>query len=150
MFDEYYNIINVIFRGKDPNAIQAGMELAQKFWLITLSIIGLIILISLIKIFQKAGEKPWKVFIPIYNLIVLYRISGISPYFLLVFLTFFIPGIKGIAFILFNIVEATQEVCLCRKFNKSLLFIICMIFFNFICYPILAFGKSKYKGQEEW
>lgn len=145
MFEEYYEIINFIFKGEDPNAIKAGIELAQKFWSIALIIIGTIILLSLFKIFKKAGVKPWKAFIPIYNLILLYKISGISPWMLLVLLLFFIPEIRGIAFILYNIIEATQEVFLCNKFNKSLPFIICMIFFNFICYPILAFGKSEYK-----
>ena len=97
------------------------------------------------KIFKKAGEKPWKAFIPIYNFIVLYKISGITPYILLLLLLFLIPKIRVLTFILYNIIEATQEVCLCKKFKKSLLFIICMIFFNFICYPILAFGKSEYE-----
>ena len=34
------------------------------------------------KIFVKAGEEGWKSIIPIYNVIILYKISGLSPWML--------------------------------------------------------------------
>lgn len=145
MIEEYYNIISLIFKHSDQNAVKYGIMLAERFWKIALVFIGIVIIISMFKIFKKAGEKPWKAFIPIYNLIILYKVSGVTPYILLILFLFIIPQIRGIIFILYNIIEATQEVCLCKKFKKSLLFIMCMIFFNFICYPILAFGKSEYE-----
>mgnify|MGYP004683762459 FL=1 len=42
-----------------------------------------IIVISYIgmwKCFEKAGEKGWKAIIPFYNYAILYKISGMSPY----------------------------------------------------------------------
>ncbi len=145
MIEDYFRIISLIFRHYDQNAVKYGILLAERFWKIALVFIGIVIIISMFKIFKKAGEKAWKAFIPVYNLITLYKISGISPYFLLILLLFLIPQIRGIAFILYNIIEVTQEVYLCNKFKKSIPFIICMIFFNYICYPILAFGKSEYE-----
>lgn len=45
--------------------------------------IGMVLLILQVianwKIFTKAGESGWKSIIPIYNSVVLFKISGISP-----------------------------------------------------------------------
>ena len=38
-------------------------------------VLGIILLVSLWKIFEKAGEKGWKVLIPLYNIVVLLKIA---------------------------------------------------------------------------
>ena len=142
---EYFNIINSIFRGIDEETLKYGIQFMKIVMVIISIIIAIIIIISMWKIFKKAGQSSWKCLIPIYNLIILYKISGMSPAFLLTIILFFIPQISLIAFIAWNIVDATQKALLTRKFNKSVWFIVGMILFDFIFYPILAFGKSKYK-----
>ena len=39
-------------------------------------IFGVLVIIGLWKIFTKAGEKGWKSLIPIYNVYILFKISG--------------------------------------------------------------------------
>ena len=56
-----------------------------------------------------------------------------------------IPNISIIGFVIWNIVDATQKGLLVRKFGKSIWFVIGIIFFDFIFYPIIEFDKSEYK-----
>ncbi len=143
--EEYIDIIRLIYGNANEEALQFGIKFAEVVLVIIGSIIGIIIIISMWKIFKKAGQKPWKCFIPIYNMIVFYKISGMSPIFLLSFILLLIPQTNFIGFIIWNIVDATQKSLLARKFGKSVGFIIGLILFDFIFYPILAFGKSEYK-----
>ena len=136
--------MRIIFSSYSDEAIEYALGFAKIFFIVFFSIIFLIIFISLFRIFKKAGEKPWKVLIPIYNLVILYKISGINPLFLLTFLLMFIPNHFIVGFIIWNIVDATQKGMLVKKFGKSIWYIVGIIFFDFIFYPILAFGKDKY------
>ena len=43
-------------------------------------VIGILQIIGTWKVFTKAGEKGWKCLIPIYNVVILFRISGLSPW----------------------------------------------------------------------
>ncbi len=51
----------------------------------SIMVIGLIICVLLIiagwRIFEKAGEKGWKILIPIYDLYILFKICGIKKWF---------------------------------------------------------------------
>lgn len=143
--EEYYRIIRFIFKNANPDALEYGINLAKNVLIILGIIIGIIIIISLYKIFKKTGRKGYIAFIPIYNLIVLYKISGINPLFLLTFFIMFIPGFGVFGFIIWNIIDATQKGLLVRKFGKSIWYVVGIILFDYIFYPILAFGKSKYK-----
>lgn len=44
-------------------------------------IIGVLLIIAGWRIFEKAGEKGWKILIPIYNTFILFRICGIEKWF---------------------------------------------------------------------
>lgn len=143
--EEYTDIIRLIYGNANEEALQFGIKFSEVVLAIIGSIIGIIVIISMWKIFKKAGQKPWKCFIPIYNMIIFYKISGMSPIFLLSFILLLIPQTNFIGFIIWNIVDATQKSLLARKFDKSVGFIIGLILFDFIFYPILAFDKSEYK-----
>ena len=59
----------------------------------TASIISLAItiisIVSLWKLFKKAGYQGWEAIIPIYNAVVLFKIAGLSPWLiLLIFVPF--------------------------------------------------------------
>ena len=45
-----------------------------------------LIIVAQWKIFVKAGQEGWKALIPIYNVVVLYKIIGLSPWLLLLYL----------------------------------------------------------------
>lgn len=144
--EEYIEIIKFIYKDVDEQVLNFGIQFAKVVLIVMGCIIGMIIIISMSKIFKKAGEKSWKAFIPIYNLILLYKISGISPLFLLSLILFVIPQTSLFGFVIWNIIDATQKGLLAKKFDRSTGFIIGIILFDFIFYPILAFGKSKYNN----
>lgn len=87
------------------------------------------------KMCDKAGEPGWSQLIPIYNLIVLGRMAGVSG--LMILLTF-IPCIGLIPFLMLN-------VKLAERFGKDAGFGVAAFFLPFICYPILGFGDAQYE-----
>lgn len=97
------------------------------------------------KIFVKAGEKGWKVLIPIYSSIVLYKIIGLSPYLLFIYLAAFIPTIGSIAIYALGIV---QNVFLGKAFKKDAGFIVGLVLLPIVFLPMLAFGKSEYQLEK--
>lgn len=115
--------------------------------LLTYSVIILVIaviqIIAMWKVFTKAGEKGWKSIIPIYNVITLFKISGISPLLILVYLAGFIPFIGPIACLVLTIYQANR---LSKSFGKTAGFTVGLVLLAPIFYMILAFGKSEYVG----
>ena len=148
--EEYMEIIKFIYKDVDENVLKYGIQFAELVLTIIAIIIGIIILISMFKIFKKAGQNPWKSLIPIYNYVILYKISGMSPLFLLTLILFLIPKIGLISFIIWNIVDATQKSLLAKKFNKSIFCIqkariLIKIFVNLsIKYCLIVFNHCTY------
>lgn len=146
--DEYLRIIKDLLNGNmNQEAYAAGLKFARIFWIILSAVVITIIVASMWKIFKKAGIKPWKSLIPVYNYILLYKISGVSPYLILLVFIQFIPVsfIRIIGFIIWNVVDATQKSLLVKKFGKGIGFIVGIIILDLVFYPILAFDKSEYK-----
>lgn len=50
-------------------------------YLIFVLILAILQIVAWWRIFSKAGEAGWKSIIPIYNVIVLFKICGLSPLF---------------------------------------------------------------------
>ncbi|MDR0887480.1 MAG: DUF5684 domain-containing protein [Candidatus Nomurabacteria bacterium] len=110
------------------------------FWLVY-AIICLVIYIPWIigawKVLTKAGEKGWKAIIPIYNTIVLLKIAGLSPWWVLG--TFVNP---------LNIfVSFYRNIKLAEKFGKGAGYGVLMAFFEPIMYLVLGFGSAEYNGS---
>jgi hypothetical protein len=96
--------------------------------------------VTMWKIFSKAGEPGWAAVIPIYNYLVLLKIVGRPWWWLLLFL---IPIV--------NIVLAIIVVVdLAKAFGKGGGFAVGLIFLGIIFFPILAFGSSQYVGQKAY
>ena len=112
------------------------------FYIIFLAI-AVIQIIAMWKIFSKAGEKGWKAIIPIYNMVILFKISGLSPWLILVYLASIIPFVGWIAPIALNAVFAYK---LAKSFGKDGAWAVGIYFLAPIFYMILAFGKSEYIG----
>ena len=102
------------------------------FW----SIIAVIEIIGLWKIFSKAGKPGWAAIIPIYNVIVLLEIIGKPVWW---FLLLLIPCVN----IIFAVIVINR---LSKSFGQGVGFTIGLIFLGFIFYPLLGFGDYTYLG----
>ena len=93
-------------------------------------------LVSMWRVFTKAGQPGWAVLIPIYNLYVMLKVAGMSGWWILAFA---VPIVNIVASVL-------MAVGIARNFGKGVGFAIGLIFLGFIFYPILAFGNAEYQG----
>lgn len=94
----------------------------------------ILIVISMWKIFTKAGKPGWAAIIPIYNLIVLLEIVG-KPIWWLILM--FIPFVN----LIFLIILTHQ---LSLAFGQGIGMTLLLLFLPFIGYPMLAFGSAQY------
>lgn len=118
----------------------AGSILAGFGFTIIFAILFCIFLFAcMYKIYKKAGKKGWEAIIPIYNMIVLMQIVGLPTWYIVLY---FIPFAN--IYVMFK-----TYIELAHKFGKSTGFGVLMIFFSFVCLPILAFGDDKYNGYNE-
>ena len=100
-----------------------------------LAIIVLMI-VSLWKVFTKAGKPGWACLIPIYNIIVMIEITGKPLWW---FFMFLIPGV--------NLVFAIWMLNLISKsFGNGVGFTIGLLLLPIIFWPILGLGSSEYQG----
>lgn len=105
-------------------------------WLIFSAICALLI-VSLWKVFEKAGRPGWLCLIPLYNFIVLLEILD-RPWWWMFFLLIPILNL-GFAWVMC--------IDLAKAFGKKPEFGFGIFFLCFIFYPILAFGDAKYVGS---
>ena len=114
--------------------------------IVILSLIFAVLMIaSMWKLFQKAGEQGWKAIIPVYNLWTLAEIAGKPGWWSLVFLINFIPFIGPIASAVVYVIIYVETA---KAFGKSPAFSLLLIFLPFIGWPMLGFGSAKYVGQK--
>jgi hypothetical protein len=108
--------------------------------------LSVFIIITWWKIFTKAGRPGWAAIIPVYNLIVMFKIAGVSPLWLLLIIGSFIPFVNFVTGIAYLVVTIIMYVKLAKAFGKSGWFAVGMILLGVIFLPILAFGKATYTG----
>lgn len=104
-----------------------------------------LIVVAQWKIFTKAGQEGWKSLIPIYNVVVLYKIIGLSPWLLLLYLLSGVPVIGWIISVALSIVSMVK---LGKAFNQSTAFIFGLLLLSPIFQMILGFGKAEYVGNQ--
>ena len=97
-------------------------------------VIILLIVISLWKIFVKAGKPGWAAIVPIYNLIVLIEICCKPLWW---FILLLIPFVNIIVLIILYVELA-------KRFGKGVGFAIGLLILPFIFFPVLAFSDAKY------
>ena len=101
------------------------------------TVVGILMIVCMWRIFTKAGKPGWASIIPIYNIIVLLQIVELPLWYIVLF---FIPFAN-----IYAIFKIYIE--LAHKFGKSTGFGVASVFFSIICLPILAFSKCTYNGQ---
>jgi len=101
--------------------------------LIWLAIFGVVIA-SMWKVFEKAGQPAWGCLVPIYNLYLLTKIANRPAWWMVLF---FVPFVNFLAFgvISFDIAKA---------FGKGAGFGLGLFLLGFVFYPMLAFGSAEY------
>ena len=97
--------------------------------------LGVLIVVALWKVYEKAGKPGWAALIPFYNAYVLIRIAGRPGWWLLLY---FVP----LANIVIAIIVAID---VAKAFGKGTGFGVGLAFLAFIFYPILGFGDATYR-----
>ena len=131
---------------KTDKKIELGIKvlLANKIVRISLIVCAILFVYEIIVrwiIYKKAGRHGWAAIVPIYRQTTMYKVSGLSPWLILLIL---IPIIG--AFII-AIIEIIQKFKLSNKFGKGVLFGFGLLFLQPIFESIIAFSKKiEYKG----
>lgn len=103
---------------------------------IIMMLVVLVLIVSVCKVFAKAGKGWWAPLIPIYGNYCQFDITFGNGW---MFLLMFIPVVNFVVAIAVSIKLATV-------FGKGIGFGIGLIFLPFIFLPILAFGGAEYIG----
>ena len=111
--------------------------------LIVMSIIYLAIfavaMVSMWKIFEKAGKPGWAALVPFYNIYVMLEIVGRPGWWLVLLL---IPCVNIIVFVIISMDMAVS-------FGKSKGWgFVMLVILGLIGYIILAFSDAKYEGPK--
>lgn len=113
----------------DMESIQSAAAIGT-FILVTIGLWG---------VFVKAGRPGWYALIPIYNMVTLCRVAGVTPWIVVAFL---IPLVNLIA--LFYV-----AVHLSKAFGKGMGFALGIVFLGIAFLPVLGFGDAKYNGPPQ-
>lgn len=105
------------------------------YYLVILAI-GILMIVSLWKIFVKAGKPGWGAIIPLYNNYCLFDMAFGNGW---LFLLTFVPCVNFVMLII-------MYVKLAKAFGQGTGFAIGLIFLPVIFLPILAFGDAQYIG----
>lgn len=101
------------------------------FWLLSMAL-GVLMIVSLWKIFKKAGKPGWASIVPIYNIYIMCEIAEKEWWYVLLSC---VPFVNIYAMIvLYN--------GMAKRFGKSGGFVAGMILLPVVFFPMLAFGKD--------
>jgi len=92
--------------------------------------------VALWKLLTKAGQPGWAILIPIYDIIVLFKVVKMDWWHVLIFLL--VPFAAGVYAIILPFKLA-------KVFGKGTGFGVLTLFFSVITIPILAFGSAEYQ-----
>jgi hypothetical protein len=98
--------------------------------------VGLISIIGVWKVFAKAGQPGWAIFIPIYQTIVIIQVAK-RPIWWIVLM--FIPIVNLIVTLIIMIDVA-------KNFGKGTGYGLGLLFLPFIFFPLLGFGDDQYQA----
>ncbi len=105
--------------------------------IIYLLVMVFLYIVPMWKIYAKAGQPGWAIFVPIYNIIVMLKIVGKPWWWLLIMM--FVPIVNYVFIIwMLNLLSLS--------FGKNVGFTLGLLFLGPIFIPILGYGSAKYVG----
>ena len=125
----------------DPSldaATYAAVGTGIMVYMVFILAIAVLMIVSMWKLFGKAGQPGWAAIVPFYNMYVLFKISFGNGWF---FLFMLIPIVNFVFMILLY-------VKLAKAFGKGGGYAVGLIFLGVIFMPMLAFGSSTYVGPQ--
>ena len=145
-YPSYYDYYDYGYATETATATGLGAILGAFLGIILVIgfVVAIIQLAGMWKVFTKAGEKGWKCIIPIYNLVILFRISGLSPWIIFGYLASIIPFVGWIVCLGITIYQCNS---LAKSFGKDVGYTIGLVLLPTIFYLILGFGKAEYVGK---
>lgn len=114
--------------------------LATAYLVIVVPIL-IIVLVASWKIFTKAGQPGWAIFIPFYNLYVFTKVLSRPKWWILLYFFGIVPFVGSFAVLFVSIIDSFR---LAKLFGKAPVFGVGLLLLSFIFYPILAFGSAEY------
>ncbi len=96
------------------------------------------LIVTMWKLFTKAGKPGWASLIPFYNIFVMLEIAGKPGWW---FILFLIPFVNFVIIIL-------MYAGMAERFGKGGGYVVGMILLPIIFFPMLAFGSAEYKAVE--
>jgi hypothetical protein len=108
--------------------------------------ICIFMIITMWKLYLKAGQPGWAAIIPIFNFLVMLRVAGKPWWWIFGVLLGVIPVVGQILIIVLMIFIWYN---VAKNFGKGVGFTVGMILLPIIFFPILAFGKAEYKIVEK-
>ena len=131
--------------GNQEAAVVAGLAAFFAAFFFVFLVIGIVCLIGMWKVFDKAGQPGWAVLIPIYNLIVLLRVAGLPWYWVFAPFVAIIPILGWIAYLVW-IVWVHHRIS--TRFGQGVGFTIGLTLLGPIFWLILGFGSAKYVTEQ--
>ena len=107
--------------------------------MLVFGIIGIVVGgLAMMGMFKKAGRKPWEAFVPVYAQVVLFRIAGMSGWWVLAGL---VPVLNIVAAVLLAI-------NLAKVFGQTAVMAVLIVLFNIFVYFYLSYGSARYFGPQ--
>jgi hypothetical protein len=115
-------------------AASDGIGVGEIIFILVYLFILVVMIAGCWKMFEKANQPGWGIFIPFYNMILMLRIAGKPTWWLILM---FVPLVSIIVWVL--VTSSTA-----KNFGKGGGFTVGLIFLPMIFYPILGFGSAEY------
>ena len=129
--------------GADAGMLAGLFAIIGMFWLIGLAI-AIFMIITMWKVFTKAGKQGWYAIIPFLNTYTLCEIAGIKGWLgIVVPFAGIVPFVGSLAVLAFGIYT---QYCLAKVFGKDTGFAVGLVLLSPVFMAILGFGDAKYLG----
>ncbi len=130
---------SLTYYGDDvPEEVLAVFAVVFGIFGLVLLAAAVVMVVSMWRLFERAGQPGWAALVPIYNMVVLLRVAGRPEWWVILML---VPMVNlGVAILL--------SIDLARVFGREEVFAVGLVLMPFVFYPILAFGRGEYIGPE--
>ncbi len=126
-----------IYQTTSSQPVSAGATAGLIVLQLVILVVAIVLIVSMWKLFKKAGRPGWAAIIPFYNAYILIKIAGRPGWWLVLYLIPIVNLIIGIIIV----------IDIAKAFGKSGAWGFWMLYIlSFIGYPILGFGSTQYQS----